>query len=109
MRRVIANETVSHFARSHFTMPMSDTSFTTAPAQTPSHDEIAQYARELWHGSGRPTDRDEAIWFEAERQLITARMAPIAPVAVRQESTRPRSRARRTPDVATTSDNPVPR
>jgi hypothetical protein len=36
---------------------------------TPSHEEVAQRARQLWHSYGEPTDRDTEIWLEAERQL----------------------------------------
>ena len=49
-----------------------------APASAPTHDEIAQCARELWTESGRPGGRDEAIWLEAERRLVAARRAPVA-------------------------------
>ena len=44
-----------------------------APANTrrvPLHDEISQRARELWEKYGRPTDHDQEIWLEAERQLL---------------------------------------
>jgi hypothetical protein len=50
------------------------------PPSKPSHDDIAQCARELWVESGKPTDRDDAIWFEAERRLISVRRAPAAVV-----------------------------
>jgi len=56
----------------------------TATDSSPSHDEIAQCARELWTESGRPDGRDEAIWFEAERRLISERRAPLKPAAVPQ-------------------------
>lgn len=49
-----------------------------ATAAQPKHDEIAQCAQELWIESGRPANRDEAIWLEAERRLIAARRAPAA-------------------------------
>jgi hypothetical protein len=42
----------------------------------PSHDEIAQCARELWNESGRPEGCDEAIWLDAERRLVSARLEP---------------------------------
>ena len=47
-----------------------------APRQ-PTHDEISQRARELWESNGRPADRDQDIWLEAERQLL-AETTPIA-------------------------------
>ncbi len=34
------------------------------------HEEIAACARELWRNYGCPSGRDEAIWLEAERQLL---------------------------------------
>lgn len=33
------------------------------------HEEIAQCAHDLWIKYGRPTDRDLAIWLEAEQHL----------------------------------------
>lgn len=36
----------------------------------PSHEEIAVEAEVLWRQEGCPKDRDEAIWLEAERQLL---------------------------------------
>ena len=56
----------------------------TATDSNPSHDEIAQCARELWTESGEPEGRDEAIWFEAERRLISERRAPLKPAVVPQ-------------------------
>jgi hypothetical protein len=41
-------------------------------ASRPSHDEIAQCARELWTESGQPEGRDDAIWLEAETRLLSA-------------------------------------
>ncbi len=39
---------------------------------SPTHDEIAQRAHELWDSRGNPNGCDEEIWFEAERQLKAA-------------------------------------
>lgn len=36
----------------------------------PSHEKIAVEAEVLWRQEGCPKDRDEAIWLEAERQLL---------------------------------------
>lgn len=36
----------------------------------PLHDETARRAHELWEKYGRPTNRDQEIWLEAERQLL---------------------------------------
>lgn len=73
-------------------MPLSS-STTEVIASKPSHDDIAQCARELWTESGRPSNRDEAIWLEAERRLVAARRAPaaaanIVPVLSRRRSIR---------------------
>lgn len=56
----------------------------TATDSSPSHNEIAQCARELWTESGQPSGRDQAIWFEAERRLISERRTPVKPAAVPQ-------------------------
>ena len=37
--------------------------------KTPTHDEVAQYAYQLWQGYGSPSGRDLDIWLEAERQI----------------------------------------
>ncbi len=36
---------------------------------TPTHEEIARHAREIWLSRGEPSGRDEEIWLEAEREL----------------------------------------
>ena len=36
---------------------------------TPTHEEIALHALQLWHDRGCPDGRDTEIWLEAERQL----------------------------------------
>ena len=48
----------------------------TATDFAPSSDEIAQCASELWNESGRPEGRDDAIWLEAERRLISHQRMP---------------------------------
>jgi len=35
----------------------------------PSHEDISVRAADLWKSYGSPSDRDEEIWLEAERQL----------------------------------------
>ncbi len=40
---------------------------------TPTHDEIARQAQELWQDRGCPAGRDVEIWLEAERQLHEGR------------------------------------
>jgi Protein of unknown function (DUF2934) len=34
-----------------------------------TEDEIRQRAFALWHQAGRPVDREDEFWYEAERQL----------------------------------------
>ena len=48
---------------------------TNKPSATPSHDEIAQCARELWTESGCPEGQDYAIWLKAELQLVSSRQS----------------------------------
>jgi hypothetical protein len=38
------------------------------------HEAIAIRAYELWASSGKPEDQDDAIWLEAERELISERI-----------------------------------
>jgi hypothetical protein len=38
--------------------------------QLVTHEHITERARELWLEQGCPTDRDEAIWLEAEAELL---------------------------------------
>jgi hypothetical protein len=42
---------------------------------SPSQQEIARRAREIWQTHGQPTGQDTQIWLEAERQLSTATAA----------------------------------
>lgn len=69
----------------------------TTPVQPgPSHDEIAQCASELWTESGCPQGRDEAIWYEAERRLISARRSGAleeAALLLTRRRVRPQQRA----------------
>lgn len=57
----------------------------TPPAEAPVdtrtvalHDRIEAQAKALWEGYGRPAGRDEAIWLEAERQVLGADHAVVA-------------------------------
>jgi hypothetical protein len=43
--------------------------------KTPTHDEIAQQAHELWQDRGCPDGQDTEIWLEAERQLAGGHQA----------------------------------
>ncbi len=36
---------------------------------SPTHEAVAQRAREIWQKYGSPGGRDTEIWYEAERQL----------------------------------------
>lgn len=83
--------------------PLSTIPPSTETLRHPSHEEIAQRARELWEKQGRPVDRDEEIWLEAERQLLSAMSppstpavaaAPRAPSEPASESEEPRAAAK---------------
>jgi hypothetical protein len=41
----------------------------TVAAPVPTHDQIAQRAREIWERRGCPQGQDREIWLEAEAQL----------------------------------------
>jgi hypothetical protein len=60
----------------------------------PNHDEIAQCAREIWIASGQPDGRDNDIWLDAERRLISAGRAPLADGAISPSSTRKHAQTR---------------
>ena len=47
---------------------------------SPTHDDIAKRAYQLWHEYGSPASRDAEIWLNAERQL-TAKAAAATPAA----------------------------
>jgi hypothetical protein len=47
---------------------------------SPTHDDIAKRAYQLWHEYGSPADRDTETWLKAERQL-TAKAATTIPAA----------------------------
>ena len=55
----------------------------TTPSQTnsPTEEQIAHRARELWKERGNPTGQDTDIWLEAERLLRTTTAADNAPSA----------------------------
>lgn len=40
---------------------------------SPTHEEIARYAYEIWRQTGSPDGRDNEIWLDAERQLKAGR------------------------------------
>ena len=40
---------------------------------SPSKEEVAQRAQEIWHQSGSPSGRDTEFWLEAERQLTASK------------------------------------
>ena len=39
------------------------------PSPSPTHDEIAQCAHDIWQSRGCPYGCDDEIWFEAEGKL----------------------------------------
>ena len=43
---------------------------------SPTHEEIAHRAQEIWQQSGTPNGRDTEIWLEAERQLMAGTEDP---------------------------------
>jgi hypothetical protein len=42
------------------------------PAETPSYEDIAARAHQLWLEQGQPPDSSERNWLEAERELKAA-------------------------------------
>lgn len=50
-----------------------NTSPTDVQNNAPSESEIATRARERWLAAGSPQGRDLDFWFQAERELRTAR------------------------------------
>ena len=48
---------------------------------SPTEQEIAQRAREIWNSRGQPAGHDTEIWLEAERQLSTPAAANNTPSA----------------------------
>ena len=64
--------------------------------ETKSPDMVQLRAYQLWEAEGRPHGRDQAHWFQAERELdtktpIIAEAAAAAPVAKAAPKTRRRS------------------
>jgi hypothetical protein len=53
---------------------------------TPSHEEVAQRARQLWHSYGEPPDRDTEIWLEAERQLSAGKSESASDLAPQENA-----------------------
>lgn len=51
------------------------------PSATPTEEQIAHRAREIWNSRGRPSGHDTEIWLEAERLLRTTAAAHNAPSA----------------------------
>ena len=41
--------------------------------QPPSHADITARAREIWMERGSPSGQDEAIWLQAEQEIIARR------------------------------------
>jgi hypothetical protein len=42
----------------------------TPPSASPTHQQIAKRAFELWVAKGRPHGKDEENWRQAERELL---------------------------------------
>jgi hypothetical protein len=45
----------------------------------PTENDIRQRAHEIWEKNGRPEDRDEEFWHQAERELFDGRMDEPSP------------------------------
>lgn len=45
----------------------------------PTEEDIRQRAHEIWEQNGRPEDRDEEFWLQAERELFDGRMDEPSP------------------------------
>ena len=60
----------------------------------PTHDEIAERAREIWNSEGQPAGRDDEIWLTAEQQLRTPKNRVV---------TAPRTRGARAVRATTTA------
>ena len=59
---------------------------------SPAHDTIAQRAHEIWQIRGQPSDRDTAIWLEAEQQLLTSTTLAAPTLLVPESRTEPAGR-----------------
>lgn len=81
------------------TSTSTNTTTNSAPGfNAPTHEQISQRAEELWKKQGCPTDRDEEIWLEAERQLqatASAAKATLAKIGTKRAIARPVSAAAR--------------
>jgi hypothetical protein len=53
-----------------------------AAAKAPTHEDIARRAQELWSEYGQPQSQDEAIWLEAEGQLLSGKVKAPASLAL---------------------------
>ena len=49
---------------------------------------IRQRAYEIWEALGRPDGDSDQHWLDAERELLAASMAPLAPVAKKTSAPR---------------------
>jgi hypothetical protein len=61
---------------------------------SPTHEEIAHRAQEIWQKSGNPGGRDTEIWLEAERQLAKSGQEDSNPNSTTQESARTTSESK---------------
>ncbi|HEX2862255.1 MAG TPA: DUF2934 domain-containing protein [Lacunisphaera sp.] len=81
----------------------------------PTHEEIAQRARELWESRGQPSGQDDTIWLEAERELhqasspaVNAAGAPAVPTSVKQSPAGGGRGQRREAGAGGTARSPTP-
>jgi hypothetical protein len=63
---------------------------TDRPRRQIPHEEIALLAERIWNERNRPTDKDEAIWLEAESRLQSeAESKPVAGTESRSNGSEP--------------------
>lgn len=55
--------------------PQSIQTVSQQAGSTPTHEEIAKRAEEIYHQKGCPQGQDEQIWLQAERELRSKKMA----------------------------------
>ncbi len=65
-------------------------------ALPPTHEEIAARAREIWLSRGSPEGCDEAIWLQAEQELLALRRATTTPAKPARATSRGSRKTRST-------------
>lgn len=70
------------------------------PTIMPSHDEIAQAARERWVEAGHPEGRDDEFGFHGEHRLLMVRQVPNVSAAILATRAQPVTRTNITKNTA---------